>query len=102
MILIVESGATKTDWRVVSPDKEPFMIKTAGMNLASVSNEAVEAAAREAVDAFASAGIAGEVVDNNDNCSRSWLYLYSKVYTSTKRERYVLSYLPKMRCRDSS
>lgn len=61
MILIVESGATKTDWRVVSPDKEPFMIKTAGMNLASVSNEAVEAAAREAVDAFASAGIAGEV-----------------------------------------
>ena len=64
MILIVESGATKTDWRVVSPDKEPFMIKTAGMNLASVSNEAVEAAAREAVDAFASAGIAGE----HDGC----------------------------------
>ncbi|MBQ8061666.1 MAG: hypothetical protein IJ205_06995 [Bacteroidales bacterium] len=61
MILIVESGATKTDWRVVSPYREPFMVKTAGMNLASVSDVAVESAAHEAVEALSSAGIAGMV-----------------------------------------
>ena len=32
MIIIVESGATKTDWCAAALDKEPINVKTAGMN----------------------------------------------------------------------
>ena len=50
--LIVESGATKTDWCAVSNDIEPVSVKTAGMNLATMPQEAVETIVREAVSAF--------------------------------------------------
>ena len=30
MIIIVESGATKTDWCAAALDKEPINVKTAG------------------------------------------------------------------------
>lgn len=52
MILIVESGATKTDWVAVFPDREPVSIKTAGINLASMRSDAIESIVLQAVDEF--------------------------------------------------
>lgn len=61
MILIVESGATKTDWCSVAVDKEPVNVRTAGMNLATMDQNVIESIVREAVEAFKTAGLAGDV-----------------------------------------
>ncbi len=61
MILIVESGATKTDWCSVAVDKEPVNVRTAGMNLATMDQNVIESIVREAVEAFKAAGLAGDV-----------------------------------------
>ena len=61
MIIIAESGATKTDWCAASPEIEPVNVKTAGMNLATMSDEAVEAIVSEAMNAFKEAGVDGNV-----------------------------------------
>ena len=53
MIIIVESGATKTDWCAVSKDTAPVFVKTAGMNLATMSEEVIGGIVEEAVEAFA-------------------------------------------------
>ncbi|MBO6063608.1 MAG: ATPase, partial [Bacteroidales bacterium] len=53
MILIVESGATKTDWCLVDAGKPVQRLQTPGMNLSSISAEANAAVFAEAVDAFA-------------------------------------------------
>ena len=53
MIIIVESGATKTDWCAVSKDMAPVFVKTAGMNLATMSEEVIGGIVEEAVKAFA-------------------------------------------------
>ena len=61
MILIVESGATKTDWCAAAPDKEPINVRTAGMNLATMDQDVIETIVREAVAAFKANGLADEV-----------------------------------------
>ncbi|MBR6882044.1 MAG: ATPase [Bacteroidales bacterium] len=52
MILIVESGATKTDWCALSPDGAADRLQTPGMNLSSISTEANAAVFAEAVEHF--------------------------------------------------
>lgn len=61
MIIIVESGATKTDWCAAAPGMEPVNVKTAGMNLATMSGEAVGTIVSEAMEAFKKAGVTGDV-----------------------------------------
>ena len=52
MILIVESGATKTDWCLVDAGKPVRRLQTPGMNLSTIAAEANSAVFAEAVDAF--------------------------------------------------
>ena len=61
MIIIVESGATKTDWCAAAPDRDPINVKTAGMNLATMHREVVEKIVIEAVSAFRDKGLSGDV-----------------------------------------
>ncbi len=63
MILIVESGATKTDWCSAAPDKESVNVRTAGMNLATMNQDVIESIVREAVAAFKADGLADEVTE---------------------------------------
>lgn len=49
MIIIVESGATKTDWCSVAADGKVYNVKTAGMNVAVMPSEAISAIISEAV-----------------------------------------------------
>lgn len=63
MILIVESGATKTDWCSAAPDKESVNVRTAGMNLATMNQDVIESIVREAVAAFKAGGLADEVTE---------------------------------------
>ena len=52
MILIVESGATKTDWCALAPDGTTERLQTPGMNLSTISAEANAAVFAEAVERF--------------------------------------------------
>ena len=52
MILIVESGATKTDWCALNPDGSSRRLQTPGMNLSTIDAEANAAVFAEAVDTF--------------------------------------------------
>ena len=52
MILIVESGATKTDWCALAPDGSSRRLQTPGMNLSTIDAEANAAVLADAVDAF--------------------------------------------------
>lgn len=52
MILIVESGATKCDWCAVEPKGKPVSVRTAGMNLATMSANAIRPIISEAIAAF--------------------------------------------------
>ena len=61
MILIAESGATKTDWCAVSPGMSPVFVKTGGINLASMPGEVVNEVVREALEIFRKEGIGGTV-----------------------------------------
>ncbi len=61
MILIVESGATKTDWCAVAPGREPVRVKTAGMNLTTMPGESVGRIVGEAAAALCAAGLPGIV-----------------------------------------
>ena len=53
MILIVESGATKTDWCLVNAGATVRRLQTPGMNLSTISADANAAVFAEAVEAFA-------------------------------------------------
>lgn len=61
MIIIVESGATKTDWCAAAPDKEPINVRTAGMNLATMPQDVIEGIVMEAVSAFREKGLKDNV-----------------------------------------
>ena len=63
MILIVESGATKTDWCAAALDMEPINVRTAGMNLATMPQETIEEIVREAVSAFKDKGLVDDVAE---------------------------------------
>lgn len=52
MILIVESGATKTDWCALAPDGSTTRLQTPGMNLSSIKEEANAAVFAEALGHF--------------------------------------------------
>ncbi len=53
MILIIDSGATKTDWCAFGPDgRKALQVRTGGMNLATMAPEALEAVVGEAVAAL--------------------------------------------------
>ena len=49
MIIIAESGATKTDWRSISDDGKSFSMKTPGMNVATAESSFIENVLKEAV-----------------------------------------------------
>lgn len=49
MIVIVESGATKTDWCGIGADGSLHSVKTAGMNVATMTTESIKAIILEAV-----------------------------------------------------
>ena len=49
MIIIVESGATKTDWCAAAQDREPIDVRTAGMNLATMPQDIIEGIVAEAM-----------------------------------------------------
>ena len=59
----MESGATKTGWCAAAPDKEPIDVKTAGMNLATMSQDVIERIVKEAVAAFKDKGLSGDVTE---------------------------------------
>ena len=59
MKLIVESGATKTDWSALTPDGTVKSYKTAGINLATMPSEVISTIVDEAV-----AGLGAESVDS--------------------------------------
>lgn len=61
MIIIVESGATKTDWCAAASDRKPVDVRTEGMNLATMPDEVIERIVREAVASFREKGLSGEV-----------------------------------------
>lgn len=63
MILIVESGATKTDWCAAAPGIEPINVRTAGMNLATMSREVIGGIVRDAVAAFKEKGLDGGITE---------------------------------------
>lgn len=48
MIIIAESGATKTDWCSVASDGSVISVRTAGMNIATMPMEAIKAIINEA------------------------------------------------------
>lgn len=49
MIIIAESGATKTDWRSISDEGKSFSMKTPGMNVATAESSFIENVLKEAV-----------------------------------------------------
>lgn len=56
MIIIVESGATKTDWCAVQQDGSLVEVKTAGMNVATMPAEAINKIIAEAASRLNPAG----------------------------------------------
>ena len=52
MILIVESGATKTDWCLVDAGKPVRRLQTPGMNLSTIAAEANASVFEDAVESF--------------------------------------------------
>ena len=63
MIIIVESGATKTDWCAAAQDREAINVRTAGMNLATMDQDVIEGIVREAVSAFREKGLSDDVTE---------------------------------------
>ena len=63
MIIIVESGATKTDWCAAAQDREAIDVRTAGMNLATMDQDVIEGIVREAVSAFREKGLSDDVTE---------------------------------------
>ena len=61
MIIIVESGASKTDWCAASGDAAPINVRTAGMNLATMPQDAVAEIVGEAIRQFKEKGLDGDV-----------------------------------------
>lgn len=59
MIIIAESGATKTDWRSISDSGDVHSLKTAGMNVASADAAFIE---QVLVDAIPELNPSGEIV----------------------------------------
>ena len=49
MIIIAESGATKTDWRSISDDGRVFSLKTPGMNVATADSAFIESVLKDAL-----------------------------------------------------
>ncbi|MBO6247882.1 MAG: hypothetical protein J6N54_03615, partial [Bacteroidales bacterium] len=70
MILIVESGATKTDWLAFEEEGTRVNVKTGGMNLASMPEDVVKGVVEEA--AAAPAGYLGSfapwITSRYDSC----------------------------------
>lgn len=56
MIIIAESGATKTDWCAIPSDGAAVGVKTAGMNVATMTPEAISAIIEEAAPQLNPAG----------------------------------------------
>ena len=63
MTLIIDSGATKTYWCAVGQGRDPIWIKTGGINLATMPEDAVEATVRQAIADLESRGSDGKVDD---------------------------------------
>lgn len=63
MIIIVESGATKTDWCAAALDRAPVETRTAGMNLATMPQNVIESIVREAVSSLKEKGLDSDVTE---------------------------------------
>ena len=61
MVLIIESGATKSDWCAIAGDGSPVFIKTGGINLATMSEEANETAVNQALVELEAKGLREKV-----------------------------------------
>ncbi len=48
MKIIVEAGATKSDWCAIVPGRSPVIVKAGGINLATMSSESIRLVIREA------------------------------------------------------
>ena len=46
-IIICESGATKADWRVVEDGVQTAQVLSAGMNMSTITMEAIESIIRD-------------------------------------------------------
>jgi N-acetylglucosamine kinase-like BadF-type ATPase len=57
MILIIESGATKTDWCAVKDQDTQVNVRTAGMNLSVMAEPAIERIVNDAIEKFKNEGI---------------------------------------------
>ena len=49
MVIIAESGATKTDWCSVSETGERYSLKTPGMNVATAESSFIEKVLKDAI-----------------------------------------------------
>lgn len=63
MIIIVESGATKTDWCAAALDRASIETRTAGMNLATMPQDVIESIVREAVSSLKEKGLDSDVTE---------------------------------------
>ena len=59
MTLIIDSGATKTEWCAYGAGRSPVLVKTGGINLATMPEDAVEATVRQAIADLENKGFAG-------------------------------------------
>ena len=57
MILIVESGATKTDWLALAEDGTRVSVRTGGMNISSMPEDVVSEVVEGAADEFCKSGV---------------------------------------------
>ena len=89
MKLIVESGATKTDWCAIDRDSAVQRLQTPGMNLSSISAEANAAVFADAVDHFS-------------GVDEVYFYAAGLLEFPTELDRVFKERFPKARCEYAS
>ena len=89
MKLIVESGATKTDWCAIGRDGAVERLQTPGMNLSSISAEANAAVFADAVDHFS-------------GVDEVYFYAAGLLEFPTELDRVFKERFPKARCEYAS
>ena len=89
MKLIVESGATKTDWCAIGRDGAVQRLQTPGMNLSSISAEANAAVFADAVDHFS-------------GVDEVYFYAAGLLEFPTELDRVFKERFPKARCEYAS
>ena len=106
MIIIVESGATKTDWCAAAQDREPIDVRTAGMNLATMPQDVIEGIVAEAMAQFKAKGLdsnvsevhfyaAGLIVPEGEKDFKvDYMTVVQNVYRGEAPSKYLGSFAP--------